>query len=432
MRRVLGVALTGIVMVSVFAVGPAAGTSSGGDAPGSCSRATAKSLIRENPHLHPWAPIYEAPGAVLCGSFLGKGSNALVMSFAAATCGGSSGWAAFRRKGNEWKLVWKYRNGQRSIAAAGTDIRETLNILRPGDPRCVPTGGTKARTWHWNGSRFVAGRWSYHYVNPAEFLSPDRKVWCVIGEGRDVFCAAGGSDPANEPQSSARFDRNGRVTLCSVAHASLREACFVNWGSTAPVLRYGEESKLDGIRCTSAANGITCVKLTDPGKGNGFRVNKDEAVRLAPGDGAARSSSAPEGERTGRQLAKSATSRAHLWSALDGKVICGLAIHAPGAPAELLCAARSVPAPRRAPSAEGDPGFVFLRSVGHPRLARLSQYSWEVEGGWESRHRPELQAGQRWSSGAIETTCSVRAHAVRCANASRHGFTIKIGSYRAF
>jgi hypothetical protein len=424
MRRVPGISLATLVVLLLFAAaGPSAGTDSASAASGNCSRATAKALIHEHPHLDPWAPIYEKPGAVLCGAFLGPGSNALVMSFAAATCGGSSGWAAFRRQGNDWKLAWHYRNGQRSIAAVGTDIKETLNILLPGDPRCVPTGGTKSRTWQWNGSRFVAGPWKDHYVNPPDFLSPDRHTWCLLGSSN--FCATRVAGPGS-PESSAWIGSNGKITLCHVAHASLEEQCFQNWDSSAPVLAYGEASQVGDVRCTSAMDGITCVKLTEPGKGNGFRVLHGEAVLAGP------EASAPRPERPRRQLAKRATSRAPLWSALDGKVICGLAIHALEAPDELLCSARSVPAPKRTANDEGDPGFVFLKSAGRPRLALLSQYSWEVENGWVGNGRPELGPGRAWRSDRIDVTCGVRAKAVRCANGAGHGFTIKVGSYKAF
>jgi hypothetical protein len=139
-----------------------------------------------------------------------------------------------------------------------------------------------------------------------------------------------------------------------------------------------------------------------------------------------------QGGQVEQLSAKGASSRASLWAALDGKVICGLAIHLPEAPAELLCAARSVPPPKHTNVSEGDPGFVFLGSAGHPRPARLSQYSWEREGGWESKHRVELKTGQEWGSGSIEVACTIRAHGVRCVNDARHGFTIKMGSYRAF
>lgn len=425
MRRALGITLLCLVALGVFTGQSLArsGTTGG------CSRTVAKKLIHEYPHLDPWAPIYEAPGAVLCGPFLGKGSNALVMSFAAATCGGSSGWAAFRHQGGQWKLAWRHRNGQRSIKAVGSDIEETLNILRPSDPRCHPTGGTKSRTWHWDGRRFVSSRWDYHYVNPAEFLSPDHKVWCALSEVVDPFCVSGGLDPKNEPQGLATFDRNGKVTTCTAEHVSLTEGCSQNWNRKAPALGYGEKSEVGGVRCTSAEDGITCVRVTDPGKGNGFRINATEVVPL-PGSAAA--NRPRQSSRAATPLVRAATSQAPLWGALDGKVICGYAIHAPGAPDELLCAARSIPAPKHTPADEGDPGFVFLRSSGRPRLARLSQYSWQSEDGWDSRHRPELRAGQMWSSDKIGARCAVLANAVRCTNDAHHGFKVKTGHYNAF
>jgi hypothetical protein len=202
------------------------------------------------------------------------------MSFAAATCGGSSGWAAFHHQNGEWKLAWRHRDGQRSIKAVGADIEETLNILRPSDPRCHPTGGTKSRTWHWDGRRFVPSSWEYHYVNPAEFLSPDHKVWCALSEVVNTFCVSGGLDPKSEPQGSATFDHNGKVTTCTAAHASLTEGCSQNWNPKAPVLGYGKKSEVGGVRCTSAEDGITCVRVTGPDKGNGFRINATEVVSL--------------------------------------------------------------------------------------------------------------------------------------------------------
>ncbi len=63
-------------------------------------------------------------------------------------------------------------------------------------------------------------------------------------------------------------------------------------------------------------------------------------------------------------------SGAVLWTALGHNVMCGIAIHPPNTPPiEVLCAATAVPAPT---TGFGDPGFVFLRSVGQPSLARLS------------------------------------------------------------
>jgi hypothetical protein len=126
------------------------------------------------------------------------------------------------------------------------------------------------------------------------------------------------------------------------------------------------------------------------------------------------------------------TSGAALWAALGGKVICGLAVHAPNAPGEVLCAARPVPAPRHTSPEKGDPGFVFLGATGQPALARLSQYSWTRPDGWEAKGRATLKNGQTWRHGAVGVTCAVSSIAVRCANPSHHGFTITRSSYHAF
>lgn len=239
-----------------------------------CSRAAAKSVIREHPRLHPFAPTFTAPGPVLCGPFLGRRSNAMIVSFQAATCGGTFGWAAFRRHRGRWNLVWRYGNGQRSIAKVGQEIRETVNILRPGDPRCLPTGGTKSRRWRWNGHKFVAGRWTY--VNPESFASPDRHVTCYISRA-ETSCHA--MNPSG-PQYSARLSRAGAVSTCAAAIPSLKEHCFQQWDNELPTLRYGQRTTVEGFRCTSTREGIMCTRASAPGQGHGFNVNRYEAVAL--------------------------------------------------------------------------------------------------------------------------------------------------------
>lgn len=112
-----------------------------------------------------------------------------------------------------------------------------------------------------------------------EFLSPDRKVWCVV---EDRGC---GTEP-EPPTRSAEIDSHGDVRICSVprlmvppgGHVPL--GCFQNWNKNAPILRYGQSDLYDGIRCTSEPNGVTCIVVAGVGKGKGFRVNKDEAVEV--------------------------------------------------------------------------------------------------------------------------------------------------------
>jgi hypothetical protein len=108
-------------------------------------------------------------------------------------------------------------------------------------------------------------------------------------------------------------------------------------------------------------------------------------------------------------------------------VVCGVAIHPVNTPPmQLLCSARSIPPPKKA-GGFGDPGFVFLGSVGRPSLARLSQNS------FVGTHQVALGSGRTWGGiGPIEVKCTIGASSVRCVNRSRRGFTITRSSYRAF
>ena len=123
--------------------------------------------------------------------------------------------------------------------------------------------------------------------------------------------------------------------------------------------------------------------------------------------------------------ALASASDAQLWTALDGNVTCGIAIHPVNSPPmQLLCSARSVPAPKT--KGFGDPGFVFLGSTGGPLLARLSQDS------FVGTNPVVLKAGSKWSVGPISVKCTISVKAIRCEDRSRHGFTITKSSYHSF
>jgi hypothetical protein len=131
-------------------------------------------------------------------------------------------------------------------------------------------------------------------------------------------------------------------------------------------------------------------------------------------------------------LAAGAGSHADLWGAVGGRVLCGRGAHAQGAPAELLCFSRVIPPPSHTSTRDGDPGYVYLSTVGRPQLVRLSQYSWESQGGWLAANRAALRAGQIWSDGALAVTCTIGSRTVRCVNQSGHGFAISRSRYRSF
>lgn len=125
-----------------------------------------------------------------------------------------------------------------------------------------------------------------HVRHLANFLSPDRKVWCGGGGiGTDaMFCGTGGEQTSNPnpPQSSATMGSTGKITLCEVAASSFSAVCLQNWDATAPVLAYGQQSEVQNILCTSATSGITCVVASGPGKGRGFFINATTVRRVGP------------------------------------------------------------------------------------------------------------------------------------------------------
>ncbi|MGI8712495.1 MAG: hypothetical protein ACR2NR_04785 [Solirubrobacteraceae bacterium] len=116
-------------------------------------------------------------------------------------------------------------------------------------------------------------------------------------------------------------------------------------------------------------------------------------------------------------------SKATQFKTSNGRVTCGLEIHAPGKPAtEVLCAARGIPAPKG--NGVGDPGFVQLGVLGQPQVLRLSQDSF-VAG-----PAVTLGRGRLWNQ--LGVTCHVALTAVLCFNGANRGFVIGNGRYRSF
>jgi sugar lactone lactonase YvrE len=124
---------------------------------GRCSKSNAKRLFVRL-HLgnagYTSHPVFQ----VICGAFVGHGSRAMVASESIPSCGLTAGWDVFVYSAGTWHFVL-HRNNGALLKRVGTGIRETMNILRPHDYHCFPTGGTRSRTWHWTGTRWVATPW---------------------------------------------------------------------------------------------------------------------------------------------------------------------------------------------------------------------------------------------------------------------------------
>ncbi|MFZ0089228.1 MAG: hypothetical protein WAL63_06970 [Solirubrobacteraceae bacterium] len=116
-------------------------------------------------------------------------------------------------------------------------------------------------------------------------------------------------------------------------------------------------------------------------------------------------------------------SKATKFTALKGKVTCGVMVPAPNKKATMvLCGAKGIPAPKG--PAVGDPGFVQISVLGRPQVLRLSQNSW-VAGA-----KADLGRGRLWNQ--LGVTCHVAATTVMCFNGDNHGFVIGGGKYRTF
>jgi hypothetical protein len=161
LRRVL-LCVTSCFFVVLVSAGFAAGRQGSSKLPstsspsGECSKAAGLEAVQR---LHLNDPeVTDAAYTVLCGSFTGPGSRTMVVSLMGPGSSGMLDWVVFRWAGDGWELLMKQHQSA-VLTAAGSDIRETVSIFRDGDSRCCPSGGTKARIWHWDGARLVATPW---------------------------------------------------------------------------------------------------------------------------------------------------------------------------------------------------------------------------------------------------------------------------------
>ena len=268
-----------LAAVAIALGSQSAGAVGSAPAAGHCSKPAAVQIVRE---LHLEAePGSKYPVAqVLCGAFLGPGVEAMASSIAIPSCGRTGDWLVFRYEGDNWRLVFQSHNGA-DLTAVGTDIKETQQVLRPTDSHCFPTGGTRSRVWHWNGSRFTSTAWKYskkHAQRKARatklhyFESPSHNIWCSSGDEGLAYCAT------KTPPRSATLEHDGTLTICA------RRRCSgpARFGGD-PVVGYGRVNEQGGFRCKSEMAGMTCtVMLRGQGFafGKGFRISRDGVRRV--------------------------------------------------------------------------------------------------------------------------------------------------------
>jgi hypothetical protein len=248
-------------------------------ASGDCSTATALQLVEQN-HLNDFL-LPDPVRQVLCGPFAGAGSDAMAITIGAPTCWGVQRWAVFSFTGGAWQLVLDQREFIFPLVAVGADIRETTPVFRPADPRCLPSGGTHARIWHWNGTRLVAGAWKQVTagtpVKVASFYSPSRNLSCEMGDdpgvrGSYVYCQS-----LKRPHS-VRMGLDGRLKICRGGTITTTH-CLGNAGENTPTLGYGRQITVGRFRCRSQQSGVRCTVIRS---GKGFLINSTGVTRVGP------------------------------------------------------------------------------------------------------------------------------------------------------
>jgi hypothetical protein len=118
----------------------------------------------------------------------------------------------------------------------------------------------------------------------SSFLSPDRKIWCVLGDSPgDMYATCGGPQPANSlqvPQHSAHLQPNGQLTTCTSLPSQTVGNCVQNWDPSATVLKAGRVDTIYQYRCQAAAPAVTCTVDTGAAKGKGFTISQTGVTRI--------------------------------------------------------------------------------------------------------------------------------------------------------
>ncbi len=248
-------------------------TSSSGS--GRCSKAEATAVVKRLRLSDSSYPVYK----VLCGAFSGPGSRTMVASIYGADNVGMTDWAIFRWSGSEWRLILKQHQAA-VLIAAGSDIRESVSIYRPGDSRCCPSGGTKSRIWQWNGTRLVAGPWKQIAKREPKdrgFDSPSLNISCGMFDNssfRQVVCQS------RRPPQKVILNAAGRVTICrDPTPNDFNNECGIGDRGENPIrpLAYGRQITVGRFRCESLEIGVRCTVIRS---GKGFLINRDGVRRV--------------------------------------------------------------------------------------------------------------------------------------------------------
>jgi hypothetical protein len=134
-------------------------------------------------------------------------------------------------------------------------------------------------------TRVRTGRRGGAPLHLADFLSPERNIWCDLTDHpgfRAAICFYDANPGTASQEHSASVNPNGQLVTCSWQPSqSGLDACVQNWDPSAPVLRRGRVDVIYQYRCQATSTAITCTVDTGAGKGKGFTIS-DTGVTPIP------------------------------------------------------------------------------------------------------------------------------------------------------
>jgi hypothetical protein len=256
--RIVGLAVVGLVLA--FAE-PAAAQE--------CTKEAAIAAVNEH-HLNGFL-VDDPVAQLLCGPFAGPGSNAMAVTIGfAPTCWPIQRWAVFSADAGRWRPVLEEGVFMAAdLEAVGGDLRVTTAVHQIGDARCLPSGGTEARVYSWNGSRLVAG--------PPTQLEPRKPLKSAyFGIARNGECVM------TQRFVRCEFTRNGRKREAKLSRAGetamalVRNRCGCDERPQENLLE-GRTAYVGRFRCDATRHGVRCVVAAT---GKGFVIDRGRAARI--------------------------------------------------------------------------------------------------------------------------------------------------------
>src|SRR3954453_13968382 len=222
---------------------------------------------------------------VICGPFVGAGSQAMAATVAVPTgCGFSIAWGVFRLGGGAWHLAMQQHNGVLKLESlplsdGGADIRTTQGFPREGDLACSPSR-MRAQVWHWNGASFAASSYSITSLLEGFWspVKPARRLWCEMADTsqlHSVACQFG--YPGQRRAFRAVLNTTGVMPVCKERQHRRCVGCICDEGR-GPTLAFGQHMDIGRFRCQSLPAGFRCTVISS---GKGFLVTPRRVSRLA-------------------------------------------------------------------------------------------------------------------------------------------------------